>query len=72
MDIMDIKDIKAIINQAPVLGYVLLLIGALVLFVAFQVVYNVYFHPLRKFPGPLANKLSIIYTILLGSFWLHY
>lgn len=69
---MDIKDIIDIIDQAPVPRYVLLPIGAIVLYVAFKVVYNLYFHPLRKFPGPVANKLSIVSTTLQIFVWLHH
>ncbi|KAI0543734.1 benzoate 4-monooxygenase cytochrome P450 [Xylaria curta] len=49
-----------IINHKPLPAYVLLLLGPLVLLYVFKAVYNIYFHPLRKFPGPWVNKFSII------------
>lgn len=69
---MDIKDIIDIIDKAPVPRYVLLPLGAVLLYIVFKVVYNLYFHPLRKFPGPVANKLSIVSTILKSSVWLNH
>lgn len=56
-----------IINHKTLLTYVLFLLGTLVLVYVFKAVYNVYFHPLRKFPGPWVNKISIVCTILQGS-----
>jgi hypothetical protein len=41
-------------------AYVLLFTGPLVLLSILKVVYNIFFHPLRKFPGPRVNKISII------------
>ncbi|KAK3682986.1 benzoate 4-monooxygenase cytochrome P450 [Podospora appendiculata] len=49
-----------IINFKAVPAYVWLVVGPLVLYPVFKAIYNVYFHPLRKYPGPLINKLSII------------
>ncbi|KAI1126216.1 benzoate 4-monooxygenase cytochrome P450 [Nemania abortiva] len=47
-------------NPETPLAYALLLLGAVLLLAVFKVVYNVFFHPLRKFPGPWINKISII------------
>ena len=55
-----------IINHKTLPPYVLLLLGPLVLGFVFKVVYDVYFHPLRKFPGPWVNKISIVCTIFQG------
>ena len=56
-----------IINYKTLPAYVLLLLGPLVLLYVFKAVYNVYFHPLRKFPGPWVNKISIVCTIFQSS-----
>lgn len=47
-------------NPETPLAYALLLLGAVLLLAVFKVVYNVFFHPLRKFPGPWINKISIV------------
>lgn len=56
-----------IINHKAIGAYALLLLGAFVLFGVFKTVYNLFFHPLRKFPGPWLNKISIVCTIFQGS-----
>lgn len=68
MDFINQKALPAlpVLPALPALSslssYILLLPGSLVLLVVFKIVYNVFFHPLRKFPGPWANKLSIVCT----------
>ncbi|KAI0469672.1 benzoate 4-monooxygenase cytochrome P450 [Xylariaceae sp. FL0804] len=47
-------------NHTTLQTYLWALLGPVVLLYASMVIYNVYFHPLRKFPGPWVNKISII------------
>lgn len=52
-----------IIDQRPLSAYAFLVLGSLVLLLVFKAVYDIFFHPLRKFPGPWINKISIVCTI---------
>jgi hypothetical protein len=56
-----------IINHKALGAYALILVGAFVLLNVFKAIYNLYFHPLRKFPGPWLNKISIVCTIFQRS-----
>lgn len=56
-----------IIDQKPLTAYVFLLLGCLVLLLVSKAVYDIYFHPLRTFPGPWVNKISIVCTKFNGS-----
>ena len=60
-----------ILNNKTLPELAWLLLGPLVLFYVFKLfIYNVYFRPLRKFPGPWINKISIIphlYTVFQGK-----
>ncbi|CAN8104568.1 unnamed protein product [Discula destructiva] len=45
-------------------------LGALSVYLAFTIIYNLFFHPLRQYPGPLlyrASRLPRAFRILLGK-----
>lgn len=49
-----------------------LFFGCLVFLLVSRAVYNVYFHPLRNFPGHWTNKISIVSTKFRFSVRLHH
>ncbi|KAH7237923.1 cytochrome P450 [Fusarium solani] len=48
--------------MASILQYCLASLGLLCLYLGQSIVYNLYFHPFRKFPGPLLAKISRIWS----------
>lgn len=42
---------------------VLLVVALSVCYVLFHIVYNLYFHPLSKYPGPLLARISPLYSL---------
>ncbi|KAG8631997.1 hypothetical protein KVT40_001137 [Elsinoe batatas] len=45
---------------------VLLLLSLLPIYFSYNIIYNLFFHPLQKFPGPLLNRISKIpYCLML-------
>lgn len=51
-------------NTQALSAWILRLFGYYVLFLVSKTVYNIYSHPLRKFPGPWVNKISIVCSFL--------